>query len=703
MKKLNPFKKWQEEKEEKKHQKKQYGFTTTSWCAPQHLRFGILAGGRSDASAILRSWISTDRPDEGTGVSLVIICQDFVNGSFASERRLRCPSPAKSSLRGITRVAPRRNYAAPYKTAYQEVYEMCRQCCTGHEGADCTDINECASYPCLNGGTCRNLNNTYRCDCVPGWTGVNCEIGYVWRSGTYYKVFTENMTYTDASQTCAADGGHLADVTSQELQEFLLALPGAPETADYWIGLQNAPTGWTWSDGGPIKNCRFIHWAPSEPSGGDCGALRGTEGFTWDAGSCDDQHPFICQIGLGEENACPEPCPLGYLMCGEENSCLLAWRWCDGGVDCTDGKDEENCECWTIPGDFNNSRLAMLPNQLGHKTFEEIQNSSVAELLNFNSNPEGFHPEFGQFVSTILYPRCNVSEENMCSSSENADDICTGKLLLPCRSWCEEVFNTADDRIKNLLPGCDVFPPPQHGCWHPEPDIKNKEVCYYGSGSNYRGTGSTTLSGAACVEWTAALGGFYTTEYPWANLVHNYCRNPTGLEGPFCITEDGSQEECDLIPCNAAGCLDLGPPNYGRRSPGKRFYFVGERVAFTCNEGYSIKSGYTNEVRCIGNGRWEYVKPICSVNMRGRLEKELLEVYSPNLAPERNVLIGFTGFVEQIVDLDEKKEQLIASVVFQFTWHDSRLGWDPKYYDGIDVFSVPGSGIWTPALNLKRK
>ncbi|XP_078703707.1 acetylcholine receptor subunit alpha-L1-like [Branchiostoma floridae x Branchiostoma belcheri] len=389
-------------------------------------------------------------------------------------------------------------------------------------------------------------------------------------------------------------------------------------------------------------------------------------------------------------------------MCGEENSCLLAWRWCDGGVDCTDGKDEENCECWTIPGDFNNSRLAMLPNQLGHKTFEEIQNSSVAELLNFNSNPEGFHPEFGQFVSTILYPRCNVSEENMCSSSENADDICTGKLLLPCRSWCEEVFNTADDRIKNLLPGCDVFPPPQHGCWHPEPDIKNKEVCYYGSGSNYRGTGSTTLSGAACVEWTAAQGGFYTTEYPWANLVHNYCRNPTGLERPFCITEDGSQEECDLIPCNAAGCLDLGPPNYGRRSPGKRFYFVGERVAFTCNEGYSIKSGYTNEVRCIGNGRWEYVKPICSVNMRGRLEKELLEVYSPNLAPERNVLIGFTGFVEQIVDLDEKKEQLIASVVFQFTWHDSRLGWDPKYYDGIDVFSVPGSGIWTPALNLKR-
>ncbi|KAI8515683.1 hypothetical protein Bbelb_064960 [Branchiostoma belcheri] len=378
-------------------------------------------------------------------------------------------------------------------------------------------------------------------------------------------------------------------------------------------------------------------------------------------------------------------CPLGYLMCGDGDTCLLAWKWCDGRVDCTDGSDEDSCDCLTIPGDFNNSRLAMLPNQLGQTTFEEIQNSSVAELLNINSsygNPEGVHPEFGQFVSTILYPR--------------------GTQLLPCRSWCEEVLNTADDTNRNLLPQCDVFPPPQHGCWNAEPEIKNYEVCYYGSGINYRGTGSTTLSGAACVEWTAAQGGFYTTEYPWANLVHNYCRNPTGLERPFCITEDGSQEECDLIPCNADGCLDLGPPNYGRRSPGKRFYFVGERVAFTCNEGYSIKSGYTNEVRCIGNGRWEYVKPICSVNMRGRLEKELLDVYSPNLAPEGSVLIGFTGSVEQIVDLDEKKEQLIASLIFQFTWQDSRLEWDPKYYDGIDVFSVPGSSVWTPALSLKR-
>ncbi|OTF75171.1 hypothetical protein BLA29_007160, partial [Euroglyphus maynei] len=36
-------------------------------------------------------------------------------------------------------------------------------------------LNECASQPCLNGATCHDLENNYRCTCPTGWTGDHCE------------------------------------------------------------------------------------------------------------------------------------------------------------------------------------------------------------------------------------------------------------------------------------------------------------------------------------------------------------------------------------------------------------------------------------------------------------------------------------------------------------------------------------------------
>ena len=39
------------------------------------------------------------------------------------------------------------------------------------------DINECSSSPCHNNGTCFDHVNSYQCNCVPGYTGSNCEIG----------------------------------------------------------------------------------------------------------------------------------------------------------------------------------------------------------------------------------------------------------------------------------------------------------------------------------------------------------------------------------------------------------------------------------------------------------------------------------------------------------------------------------------------
>ena len=39
------------------------------------------------------------------------------------------------------------------------------------------DVNECVTRPCRNGGTCENLQGSYRCKCKAGFLGKHCEIG----------------------------------------------------------------------------------------------------------------------------------------------------------------------------------------------------------------------------------------------------------------------------------------------------------------------------------------------------------------------------------------------------------------------------------------------------------------------------------------------------------------------------------------------
>ena len=42
-----------------------------------------------------------------------------------------------------------------------------------------TDIDECGTAPCQNGGTCTDMVNSYSCSCATGFEGDNCEAGII--------------------------------------------------------------------------------------------------------------------------------------------------------------------------------------------------------------------------------------------------------------------------------------------------------------------------------------------------------------------------------------------------------------------------------------------------------------------------------------------------------------------------------------------
>lgn len=48
---------------------------------------------------------------------------------------------------------------------------------TGFEGVVCQlNINECESNPCVNGASCQDKINDYECHCFNGYEGKNCDV-----------------------------------------------------------------------------------------------------------------------------------------------------------------------------------------------------------------------------------------------------------------------------------------------------------------------------------------------------------------------------------------------------------------------------------------------------------------------------------------------------------------------------------------------
>ncbi|CAC5356714.1 unnamed protein product [Mytilus coruscus] len=84
------------------------------------------------------------------------------------------------------------------------------------------------------------------------------------------------------------------------------------------------------------------------------------------------------------------------------------------------------------------------------------------------------------------------------------------------------------------------------------------------------------------------------------------------------------------------------------------------------------------------------------------LYRELFQNYSTSPRPTKSanipVVVKFGVALNQVLDLDEKKQILTSSVWITESWKDEELVWSVSEYDGLDTLIVPSSKLWNPDI-----
>ncbi|NXY01838.1 PGCA protein, partial [Pteruthius melanotis] len=216
--------------------------------------------------------------------------------------------PAVSGQETETAVAPDNPHllattAAALPQASQEAIDAL--------GPTTEDTDACHSSPCLNGATCADGIDSFKCFCLPSYGGdlceidlENCEEGWTKFQGHCYRHFEERETWMDAETRCRQHQAHLSSIITPEEQEFVNS-----HAQDYqWIGLSDraVENDFRWSDGHSLQ---YENWRPNQPdnffsAGEDCVVMIWHEKGEWNDVPCNYHLPFTCKKGTV---ACGDP------------------------------------------------------------------------------------------------------------------------------------------------------------------------------------------------------------------------------------------------------------------------------------------------------------------------------------------------------------------------------------------------------------
>ncbi|WP_437636548.1 CotH kinase family protein [Sorangium sp. So ce854] len=106
-------------------------------------------------------------------------------------------------------------------------------------------------------------------------------------------------TWEDAELDCVAQGGHLASIHDEEMQDLVVSGADAIQPGDWWIGLTDAASegDFQWTDGTPYDYERWTGGEPNDAGGGEhCAELAGWASGRWNDMPCDAELPYVCRL-----------------------------------------------------------------------------------------------------------------------------------------------------------------------------------------------------------------------------------------------------------------------------------------------------------------------------------------------------------------------------------------------------------------------
>ncbi|KAM6979482.1 C-type lectin domain family 18 member A-like [Aplochiton taeniatus] len=185
------------------------------------------------------------------------------------------------------------------------------QCVSGFTGRFCQVR---CSMECLHG---RHKEEECSCQCDIGYGGAECteKLHFPFQScdmqidGECFMVSSEADTYYGAKSHCQEQGGILAQIHNQKVQDILAFYLSQLETSNevtdpdfethnFWIGLTYKSTkdSFRWDTGETAVFSSFTFGQPDSQGFGNCVELQSSSVFNWNDQRCKTRNRYICQF-----------------------------------------------------------------------------------------------------------------------------------------------------------------------------------------------------------------------------------------------------------------------------------------------------------------------------------------------------------------------------------------------------------------------